>query len=135
MHLQETDAPWVGNAGLEGEAIPALQMVSVPYDVTLYAYLFAAVPQAPPLLMMTFAQQLAFVPPFVPLQNHVHGPVPETLELVPLEHRFVVGAAVRFAPFEVPQVPSTITVAVQLASVPPFVPLQNQVHGPVPANE
>ncbi len=56
---------------------------------------------------LTEALQLAVVPPFVPAQLHVQGPVPETVDGVPVEQRFVVGADDTVVPFEDPQAPFT----------------------------
>src|SRR5262245_31912937 len=54
-----------------------------------------------------FAEQLAVVPPPVPAQLQVHGPLPLTAEGVPTAHRLVVGAEVRVWPFDEPQTPFT----------------------------
>jgi hypothetical protein len=51
------------------------------------------------------ALQLAVVPPFKPAHVHVHGPVPETVDVVPVTQRFAVGADESVAPLLVPQVP------------------------------
>ncbi len=66
------------------------------------------------------AEQLAVVPPFDPVQLHVHGPVPLTAVAVPALQRFVVGAEVNVPPFEVPHTPFTgvnenVAATVQLA--------------------
>ena len=53
------------------------------------------------------AEQVAFVPPFNPVQPQVHGPVPLTAVAVPTLQRFVVGAAVNVCPFDAPQAPLT----------------------------
>ena len=78
------------------------------------------------------ALQLAATPPFDPLQVHVQGPVPVTVEAVPIEQRLVVGIDVLLVPFEIPQTPLIIKLALQLADDPPFDPLQVQAQGPVP---
>jgi hypothetical protein len=72
------------------------------------------------------------LPPLEPAQDQFHGPVPVTTKDVPAEQRPVVGALVKSAPFDAPQVPFTIAKAVQLAVVPPFVPAQVHDHGPLP---
>ena len=41
------------------------------------------------------AEQLAVVPPFVPVQLQFHGPVPDTVVGVPVEQRLVVGDVVK----------------------------------------
>ena len=63
-----------------------------------------------------YAEQLAVVPPFAPLQLHVHGPVPLTAVAVPELQRFVLGAVVKVCKFELPQVPLT-ALAVKLADM------------------
>jgi hypothetical protein len=51
------------------------------------------------------ALQFAVVPPFEPAHVHVHGPVPEILDVVPVTQRLVVGADESVAPLLVPHVP------------------------------
>lgn len=53
------------------------------------------------------ALQDAVVPPFEPTHDQFHGPEPVTLEAVPAEQRFVVGAVVRVVPLLVPHTPFT----------------------------
>jgi len=55
---------------------------------------------------------LAFVPPPEPLQFHVQGPVPETDDAVPEEHRLAVGADVKLCPLADPHAPFTTAVDV-----------------------
>lgn len=66
-----------------------------------------------------FAEQLAFVPPPVPLQNQFHGPVPVTVEEVPLLQRPVVGIVYMFALLFAPHAPSTFLFAVHVTLEPP----------------
>ncbi len=61
-----------------------------------------------------FAEQLAVVPPFDPVQLHVHGPLPLTAVAVPALQRFVVGAVSNVCPFDVPHTP-LIGLAVNVA--------------------
>ena len=89
-----------------------------------------AVPHDP--FTILFALQLAVVPVFSPVQLQVQGPAPVTDVGVPVVHRFVTGAALRFAPSELPQAPFTSLFALQLAGVPPPLPAQFQVQGPAP---
>ena len=49
-----------------------------------------------------FAEQFAAVPPFNPVQLHVHGPLPLTVVGVPALQRFVEGADVNVPPFDDP---------------------------------
>jgi hypothetical protein len=57
--------------------------------------------------VLMLAEQDAVVPPFAPVHNHVHGPVPVTVDAVPAEHRFVAGAEVNVPPLEDPHTPFT----------------------------
>jgi len=81
------------------------------------------------------AEQEAVVPPLEPAQLQLHGPVPETVEAVPVLHRLVVGADGRVMPLEEPQAPFTgggLSCAEQVAVVPPLEPEQLQDQGPEP---
>jgi len=78
------------------------------------------------------AEQLMLVPPLEPPQVHVHGPVPATVDGVPVEQRLVEGVDDTVVPFADPHVPLlgaglavTVTVVVATGDVPP---------GPVQAN-
>lgn len=53
-----------------------------------------------------FAEQLAVVPPPIPAQVQVHGPVPATAEAVPALHKCV-GVLLKVSPLSVPQTPFT----------------------------
>jgi hypothetical protein len=58
------------------------------------------------------------------------------VEAVPDEQSSDGGGSLRkLSPFAEPQVPFTLSLAEQLASVPPFSPSQVQSHGPVPEIE
>ncbi len=86
-------------------------------------------------LISSWAAQLAAEPPFEPAQLQFQGPVPLTAEAAPALQRPVVGTLVRSAPFDVPQLPLTAagrSGAEQLAVVPPLLPAQLQLHGPLP---
>lgn len=54
-----------------------------------------------------FAKQLAFVPPLLPLQLQLQGPVPVAAVAVPVVQKLVVGAIVKAPPLLVPQAPIT----------------------------
>lgn len=43
----------------------------------------------------------------IPAHVHVQGPVPETADVVPAVHKFVVGLLVRLAPLDEPHAPFT----------------------------
>jgi hypothetical protein len=58
--------------------------------------------------MFVFAEQLAFVPPLVPLQVQFHWAVPVTVDAVPVVQRFVVGAVPCACPL-LPQAPLIIS--------------------------
>ncbi len=72
-----------------------------------------------------FALQFAVVPPFSPVQLHVHGPRPLTTVAFPTLQRFVVGATVKVPPFELPQTP------LMAFSVKVAVTVQSPVMAPV----
>ncbi len=72
------------------------------------------------------------MPPFDPLHDHVHGPVPDTAVAVPDAHKFDEGADVVPVPFAEPHEPFTDRFALQFAVVPPLTPAHVHVHGPVP---
>ena len=61
------------------------------------------------------------MPLFSPAQFQYHGPVPVTVDAVPLVHRLLVGVTVKVPLLLLPQVPLTnmLTLMVMLA-VPPF---------------
>ena len=87
-------------------------------------------PHAP--LTSRLAEQLAVDPPLDPAQVQFHGPLPETVEAVPMPQRFEVGALRKRCPFAGPHAPLTSRPAEQLALDPPFDPAQLQFHGPLP---
>ena len=119
-----------GPEPVTAEAEPALHRLVVGAFVTSVPF---AEPQAP--LILSRAEQLAVEPPFEPAQFQLQGPVPLTAEAAPALQRPVVGTLVRPAPFDVPQLPLTAagsTGAVQLAVVPLLLPVQLQLHGPLP---
>src|SRR3954447_15193265 len=70
----------------------------------------------PALLLARDALQEAVVPPLRPMQLQVHGPIPVTMEAVPVLHRLVVGALVRVTPLAPPQAPYTVTVVLNRMS-------------------
>ena len=53
----------------------------------------------------TNASQLAAAPPLLAAQVHDHGPLPETVDAVPVVQSPAVGLTVRLSPFDVPQTP------------------------------
>ena len=89
-------------------------VVQRPLDGVLLTATPLAKPQEP--LIRTGAWHCAVVPPLLPLQDQVHGPLPVTAEAAPALQRLVVGALVRSAPFEDPQTPFTaVTPGVSVA--------------------
>jgi hypothetical protein len=56
-----------------------------------------------------FAEQFLLVPLFIPLQTHVHGPEPLTVDAIPALQRFVVGLVETVLPFAEPQTASTLS--------------------------
>ena len=92
-----------------------------------------ALPQAPFIGVSRGAEQLAGIPPLMPVQVQVKGPLPVTVGGVSeILQRFVVGADATGALFALPQAPSSISEAEQLLSWPLLVPVQVQLKGPVP---
>jgi hypothetical protein len=92
------------------------------------------------------AEQEADVPPFCPEQVQFQGPLPETEDDVPEEHRLYVGAEENVPLLEEPHWPLTgvqqhraeltdVFWAEQEAVVPPSIPRQVQVQGPLPETE
>lgn len=83
----------------------------------------SALPQTPFTGGGKEAEQLAVVPPLLPVQDQAKGPVPVTEGVVPVAvQRFDVGAEVTVAPFALPQTPFTGVrrrEAEQLAVAPP----------------
>ena len=101
-----------GPLPLTVEAVPAVQRFAVGLALTVVPF---ALPHAP----FTggggsSAEQVAVVPPPLPAQLHDHGPLPLTVDAVPVLQRLAVGALVRSAPFEEPHAPLT------LEAVPPL---------------
>jgi hypothetical protein len=78
------------------------------------------------------AEHCAVMPPLAPVQVHDQGPVPATADAVPAVQSPVVGAAVKSAPLDAPQVPLVINKAEQLVVVPVLAPVQVHDQGPVP---
>ena len=54
-----------------------------------------------------FAEQMADAPPLLPTHDQLHGPVPVTVEAVPVVQRLVVRAVVTTVLLAVPQAPLT----------------------------
>jgi hypothetical protein len=81
------------------------------------------------------SEQVAVLPPLLPVQLHDHGPLPLTAEAVPAVQRFAVGLALTVAPFEEPQAPLTAveaSLSEHVAVLPPSLPAQLHDHGPLP---
>jgi hypothetical protein len=83
------------------------------------------------------SEQVAVLPPLLPVQLHDHGPLPLTAEAVPAVQRLAVGAVLSLPPFEEPHAPFTgcaeaTSVAEQVAVLPPLLPAQLHDHGPLP---
>jgi hypothetical protein len=114
------------------EAVPALQRLAV--GVTLVTVPFAG-PHVPLIVPAGAVVHCAVVPPLVPAQLHVHGPLPLTEDARPVAHRLAAGALVAPDPLADPQVPLISSWAEQDAVVPPLLPAQDQVHGPLPLTD
>src|SRR3954454_23572338 len=61
----------------------------------------------PALLLARDAPQEAVMPPLLPMQLQVHGPIPVTMGAAPVLHRLVVGALVTVRPLATPKAPFT----------------------------
>ena len=72
-------------------------MVTVPLESQSPAFVSAVL----------VAEQLAFVPPLLPIQLQLQGPVPVTAVAVPIVQKLVVGATVNVVPLLLPQAPFT----------------------------
>src|SRR3954451_22257833 len=70
----------------------------------------------PALLLARDTLQEAVVPPLKPKQLQVHGPIPVTMEAVPVLHRLVVGALAMVTRLAPPQEPFTVAVGVNRMS-------------------
>jgi hypothetical protein len=66
----------------------------------------------------SFAEQAAVAPPLLPLQLHAHGPLPVTVDGLPVVQRPAVGEVVRATPLALPQMPVTGGVNTMRGSLP-----------------
>jgi hypothetical protein len=89
-----------------------------------------ALPQEP--LINSCAEHCAAAPPLEPVQSQDQGPLPDTAEAVPAEHKLLEGAEVNARPSALPHVPSDTSCAEHCAVAPPLEPAQSQDQGPVP---
>jgi hypothetical protein len=115
------------------ETVPALQRLGEVF-VNVDTLVPATVPQSP--LTFNFAEQLAVVPVYAPVQLQVHGPVPENPETEPAEHRLgdVAANDITLDPSTIPHTPFAVLFAVPVSLFPPLTPVQVHVHGPAPEN-
>lgn len=113
--VQFVELPAAGNAGDAGEAVPAEQNVSAPYEVTPEPYVVFAVPQTPfTTTTDLLAEQVPLdAPPFCPLQVQltVAPCAGKAVVLgVPAEHcvsgAYAVTPEAYVLPFAVPQEPA-----------------------------
>lgn len=113
------------------EAVPCPQRLLLGADGVLPPL---AAPQAPLMMVVTLAEQLAVEPPLLPVQVQDQGPDPLTEDALPALQRFAGGGALAIdVPLAEPQTPSTdgVFVAEQLAVEPPLLPVQVQAQGPL----
>ncbi|MGE3623646.1 MAG: hypothetical protein AB7H77_07240, partial [Bdellovibrionales bacterium] len=96
-----------GPLPLTADAVPLPQRPAVGADIRfeLLAEPQVAVLLLGPVTPRSSAEHVALPPPPEPRQVHVHGPVPEMADGVPLPHRPPVGGAVRDEPLADPHVP------------------------------
>jgi hypothetical protein len=64
-------------------------------------------PASEPCPLSTGAEHEAVMPPLLPAQVQLHGPLPLTEDALPLLHRFAVGALATETPFADPHDPLT----------------------------
>jgi hypothetical protein len=79
------------------------------------------------------AEHPAVAPPPTPTHDHVQGPVPRTVDAVPVVQRFVVGAVLKDCPLEEPQTPfmgvgGALTVTVTFFDTLPPPPVHARVY-------
>jgi len=84
------------------ELLPWATVDVLPLHVLLLTVQVWLVPE-----QLRFEEHEALVPPLLPLQLQVYGPVPLTAVALPLPHRLVVGALVELPPLAAPHAPST----------------------------
>jgi hypothetical protein len=101
-----------GHDHVQGPEPATVEAVPVPQKLVV-GLLLAATPLALPHAPLTgdggvsWAEQLAFVPLLEPAHDHVHGPVPLTVDAVPVLQRLVAGFEATMVPFAAPQTPFT----------------------------
>jgi hypothetical protein len=119
-----------GPLPVTAEAVPIVQS---PVLGAVLTALPLAVPHEP-FTAATEAEQLAVVPPLLPVQDQFHGPLPVTPEAVPTLQSPVVGALLTAVPLALPHEPFTADEATgaEHLAILPKVPTHIQVHGPVP---
>jgi hypothetical protein len=125
------------------ELEPELELLLEELELVLVTPLLEPEPVPPPLLELDVAPELeelaahcTVVPPKLPKQSHVHGPVPLSADATPTRQRLLVGACLRSAPLALPQAPFTwVSYAEQAAAAPPFGAEQLHNHGPEPLTD
>jgi hypothetical protein len=126
-----------GPLPITGDAVPALHNPLVGFDPCAVC---AAGPHAPLTLPLPAigASHCAAMPPLLPAQLHVHGPMPATADCVPALHKLATGALAAATPLAFPQAPFTGVAVVEAlfaehTTVPDgLVPEQVHSHGPLP---
>ena len=121
-----------GPLPLTADAVPALRRLVVGALVRLVPF---EEPHAPLTAADEGAPHTAVEPPLLPAQLHDRGPLPLTADAVPALQRLVVGAVLTTTPFAGPHCPFCAEAsfcAEQVAVVPPLLPTQLQLQGPVP---
>ena len=64
-----------------------------------------------PLTVEIDAEQFAFVPPLLPAQVQFHGPLPVTVDAVPVVQRLVVGVLIKVPELLLPHTPLILSAA------------------------
>lgn len=86
-------------------AVPLLHKLVAGATVTVVPLLLPQMPLTG--TVPTLAEQLAVVPPLLPAHFHDHGPVPETVDGLPVAQRLVVGILLDGTALLAPQAPLT----------------------------
>jgi hypothetical protein len=122
-----------GPVPLTADAVPVLHRLALGAELTATSL---AAPQTPFTgAGATEAEQDALVPPLRPPHDQLHGPLPLTLDAVPVAQRPMAGAVLTATPFDAPHAPFASSCAEHCAVVPPLLPAQLQANGPEPVTD
>jgi len=106
--LEPEQAQLHGPVPLTALGVPVEHKPSLGASFTLVPSVGPQVPSIFSGAFCTEAAQLTLTPPPLPLQSHVHGPLPSMPDGVPVAHRPEKGADLSDVPLAAPQAPSSI---------------------------